>query len=104
MTAMNFPLDAAGRWRLAHDAQQWIVQRKTQAARPGNSHGIRDSGWRGTDYIGSEKRILARCIRERGIALTAEARSRLDAMPEKFRDFLVERDDLAPPVDSRRAA
>ncbi len=23
-----FPLDAAGRWRLAHDDLQWIVQRR----------------------------------------------------------------------------
>ncbi len=56
------------------------------------------------DYIGSEKRILWRCIRERRIALTPAAKARLDAMPEKFQDFLVERADLAPVADSRRAA
>ncbi len=104
MTEVLFSLDAAGRWRLAYDDLQWIVQHKTQAARPGNSHGIRDSGWRGTDYVGLEKRALCRCIRERGINLTPEAAARLDAMPEKFRDFLAERDDLAPSADSRRAA
>ena len=59
---------------------------------------LRDSDWRGTDYIGSEKRILRRCIRERGIVLTPEAQARLDAMPEKFRDFLIERGDLSPPA------
>ncbi len=56
------------------------------------------------DYIGSEKRILWRCIRERRIALTPEAQARLDALPEKFQDFLVERGDLSPPAFPRRAA
>ncbi len=28
MTEILFPLDAAGRWRLAHDDLQWIVQRR----------------------------------------------------------------------------
>ena len=65
---------------------------------------MRDSGWRGTDYVGLEKRILRRCIAERGVVLTPEAETRLDAMPEKFRDFLIERDDLVSPADSRRAA
>ena len=47
---------------------------------------------------------MARCIGERGITLTAEAQARLDALPERFQDFLVERGDLAPVADSRRAA
>ena len=101
MTDTLFPLDADSRWRLAHDELQWIVQRKSQAARPGNSHGMRDSGWRGVSYVGSEKRILYRCIREHGVILTADATARLDALPEQFVDFVADRDN--PPV-TRRAA
>ena len=58
----------------------------------------------GHSSIGIEKRILHRCIRERGIILTIEAQARLDAMPERFRDFLVDRGDLNPPACRRRAA
>ncbi len=99
-----FPLDAAGRWRLAHDDLQWIVQRRKGPERQNTGGRVREPKWRGTDYIGSEKRILRRYIRERGIVLTPEAQARLDAMPERFRDSLIERGDLAPPADSRRAA
>ena len=103
MNRILFPLDADGRWRLAHDAQQWIIQRKTQAARPGDSHGIRDSGWRGVSFVGSEKRVLHRCIREHGVALTPEARARLDSLPDRFVDVPVDRAAMKPPA-SRRAA
>ena len=104
MTEILFPLDAAGRWRLAHDDLQWIVQRRKGPARQNKGGHVREPKWRGTDYVGLEKRILRRCIGERGINLTLEAEARLDAMPERFSDFLIERDDLAPPADSRRAA
>ena len=53
-------------------------------------------------YIGSEKRILYRCIRERGIVLTPEAQARLDALPERFMAFLAEIDSPAP--DNARTA
>ena len=48
-----------------------------------------------SDYIGSEKRILHRCLAERGVVLTAEAHARLDALPERFADFLVVAHDHA---------
>ncbi len=104
MTAILFPLDAAGRWRLACDAQQWVVQRR-KGPEPQNKGGhVREPKWCGTDYIGSEKRILYRCIRERGITLTPEARARLDALPERFSEFVADRGDLSPPAVTRRAA
>ena len=82
-----FILDADARWRLAHDARQWVLQRRKTPPRPSEGGSIADSGWRGTDYIGSEKRILHRCIAERGVVLTPEAEARLDALPDKFMDF-----------------
>ncbi len=99
-----FILDADARWRLAYDRLQWVVQRRTQKprARRLKGHAIVDSGWRGTDYIGpengSEKRILRRCIAERGVVLTPEAQARLEALPDRFADF------IAAPVGIEDAA
>ena len=85
-----FNLDTKGRWRLAYDAQQWIIQRRTQKprARRLEGHAIADSGWRGVSFVGGEKATLARLFRERGIVLTPEAQARLDALPEQFLDFV----------------
>ncbi len=85
-----FNLDAEGRWRLAYDRQQWVLQRRAQKPRVKRleGHAIADSGWRGISFIGSEKRILYRCLREKGVVLTAEAQARLDALPEQFADFI----------------
>ncbi len=101
-----FTLDADARWRLAHDSLQWIIQRRSGKARVSQIEGrpIANSGWRGTDYIAGEKRILHRCIAERGIVLAPEAQARLDAMPERFSDFLAGRGDLTPPVGFEAAA
>ncbi|MCZ6859086.1 MAG: hypothetical protein O7I42_02185 [Alphaproteobacteria bacterium] len=42
----------------------------------------------GFPFVGSEKRVLGRCIREAGVVLTAEAEVRLDALPEQFLEFV----------------
>ena len=82
-----FNLDANGRWRLVYDSNQWVLQRRVGAPRPGKGAAVRDTGWRGVSFIGSEKRILRRVIREAGVVLTPEAQVRLDALPETFLDF-----------------
>ena len=87
-----FKLDAEARWRLAYDRNQWILQRgeKRNSVRAGaRSKGPRSDGmdWRGVSFVGSEKRILRRVIREAGVVLTAEATARLDALPEQFLEF-----------------
>ncbi len=85
-----FNLDAEGRWRLAHDRQQWVIQHRTKKARVSHTEGgsIRDSGWRGVSFVGSTKATLARILGEKGVVLTAEAQARLDALPERFMDFI----------------
>ncbi len=83
-----FNLDAKGRWRLAYDSQQWVVQRRRRAPRRSERAGISDSGWRGVSFIGSTKTTLARVLGEKGVILTAEAQARLDALPERFMDFI----------------
>jgi len=64
------------RWALAYDEAQWIIQRREGAA------------WRGVSFIGSNKDILWRCLEERGIDPTPEARAVIDAMPFRFLDWL----------------
>ncbi len=83
-----FNLDADARWRLAYDKQQWVLQRRQQGPRPGNSHGIADSGWRAVSFIGGTKTTLGRLFRERGISLTPQAQAQFDGLPEQFMDFI----------------
>ncbi len=85
-----FTLDADGRWRLAHDRQQWIIQRRTKKARVGRTEGgsIADSGWRGVSFVGGKKATLDRLFREKGISLTREAQTRFNALPGQFMDFI----------------
>ena len=90
-----FILDAKGRWRLAYDRQQWVLQRR--AGSPGrNRSGIRESGWRGVSFVGSKKATLERIFREKDINLTAEALTRFDALPDQFLVFLAEIDSPRP--------
>ena len=86
-----FNLDAEGRWRLAYDKQQWVIQRRTQKPRVRRleGHAIADSGWRGVSYVGSTKATLRRVLGESGVVLTPEAQARLDVLPEQFLDFVV---------------
>ncbi len=85
-----FDLDAEGRWRLAYDSNQWVLQRRTQKPRVRRleGHAIADSGWRGVSFVGGRKATLERLFREKGILLTPEAQARFDALPEQFMDFL----------------
>ncbi len=83
-----FNLDAEGRWRLAYDSNQWIIQRRKGSTRPANRSGIAESGWRGVSFVGGRKATLARLLGEKGISLTAEAQARFDALPERFTDFV----------------
>ena len=59
-----FSLDAEGRWRLAYDSQQWVIQRRSGKARAAGleARRSRGSGWEGASFIGSEKRVLRRVL------------------------------------------
>ncbi len=78
-----FNVDTEARWRLVYDSNHWVLQRRVGAPRPGKGAAVRDTGWRGVSFIGSEKRILRRVIREAGVLLTAEAQAQLDALPAR---------------------
>ena len=101
-----FNLDAEGRWRLAFDAQQWIIQRRVGKPLPGRSDSSAGaiSGWKAVSFVGSKKATLERLFREKGVVLTREAQKRLAALPEQFMDFLAKPSDLSPPAFLRRVA
>ena len=90
-----FNLDAEGRWRLAYDKQQWIIQRRKGPARPCGVVPGRDSGWMAVSFVGGKKVTLARLFREKGISPTPGARARFDALPEQFLDFVVAQANFA---------
>ncbi len=85
-----FSLAAEGRWRLAYDSQQWVIQHWSGKARAAGleARPSRGSGWEGASFIGSEKRVLRRVLGEKGVILTAEAQARLDTLPDMFMDFI----------------
>ncbi len=85
-----FKLDAEGRWRLAYDRHQWAIQRRTEkpCRRGSDSAAMRRTGWKGVSFVGSKKATLRRVLREKRVSLTAEAQARLDALPERFLDFI----------------
>ena len=92
-----FNLDPEGRWRLAYDRNQWIIQRRKGPARPCGVVPGRDSGWMAVSFVGGKKTTLARLFREKGISLTPEAQARFDALPEQFLDFAVAPASFAVP-------
>ena len=50
---------------------------------------MRRTGWRGVSlFIGSTKATLRRVLGEKRVSLTAEAAARLDALSERFTDFI----------------
>ncbi len=72
------------KWMLATDETvQWILQRRSAPPK-----GDRPAGWSGVSFITSNKDILWRCIDERGIDVTPEARTYIDAMPFTFKEWL----------------
>ena len=45
---------------------------------------------RGISFVGGKKATLERLFREKGISMTPEAQARLDALPERFLDFIAD--------------
>ena len=76
-------LRLSDRWALAYDRNQWIIQTCISPRRDRQG-----DQWRGVSFIGSNKDILWRCLEERGIDPTPEARAVIDAMPFRFLDWL----------------
>lgn len=78
-----FVLDAEGKYRLAYDRLQWVIQVRRGNPRPG-----RKDSYEGVSFVRRRKEPLLRVIQEKSITLTPEAMAKLDAMPGTFREWL----------------
>ena len=58
---------------------------------------------RGFLFVGGKKATLGRIFREKGIVLTAEAQIRLDALPERFLDFIAAPVSFATQLEAEAA-
>ncbi len=75
-------------WALAYDKSQWIVQRRKAPIKKGGK-----CRWAGVSFVGSNKDILWRVLREKGAEVDHAARAYIDAMPDTFREWV-----SVPPV------
>ncbi len=57
--------------------------------------GDAQDGLAGGSFIGGTKTTLRRVLGEKGVILTAEAQARLDALPERFMDFIATLETVA---------
>lgn len=88
-----FDLTVDGRWRLAYDKHQWIVQqgklrRSAKAQSTLDRASASTLGYRGVQFIGGPKEGLWHAFRKLGILLTEEAIAKIDAMPDSFLTWL----------------
>ena len=70
------------RWALGTDGIQWIVQR---ARRNRNKEGGLD--WRAVAFVASDKGVLHRVLREKGVVIDSEGLEALRRLPETFREW-----------------
>jgi hypothetical protein len=70
----------SGRWALASDGIQWILQKRRYA----------DGPWGLVSFVRSHRDILARCMREKGCP-TDDAAQLLAGLPETFDQWAAER-------------
>ena len=107
-----FNLDADGRWRLAYDRNQWILQRARKRKSPRRQKppsspfevapgSILD--WGGVSFVGGKKSTLARVFGEKGISLTPEAQARFDGLPEQFLEFVAAPERFAERPEAKAA-
>ena len=69
------------KFRLACDAHQWVVQRRSGK-----------EAWHGIAFVGSKKADLWQIFTEKKIRLTDEAIAKVDALPNSFLRFLIAHD------------
>ena len=69
-------------WALAYDENQWIVQRRKAPGKKGGAW-----RWAGVSFVGSNKDILWRVLRENGAGIDPAAREYIDAMLHTFREW-----------------
>jgi hypothetical protein len=78
------------RWALSADNLQWILEQ------------YRPPRWRGVAYIASNRAVLIRVLREKGVDISPAAKDALDHLPNTFREWKNKQDTQAsePPEQS----
>ena len=71
--------------RLSHDGLQWILEKAQGRRVPGY-----DSGFRGQSYVATDKAILLRCIRDKGLTVDLNGRRLLAALHANYRAFRID--------------
>ena len=85
-----FDLDATGKWRLAHDKNQWIIQKRTaRGCLKGTRNG--EPSFRGVWFVGSKKATLSEGFQRHSVELTDEARAQFNALPATFLEWATAR-------------
>lgn len=79
----GFLFDLAPGWAVGFDDLQWMLMRVVKR-KPSD----RRSPWVPVAFVATERRILDRVIRDRGITVTADGRAHLDALPDHFKTFI----------------
>ena len=64
----------SGRWALASDGLQWVLQR------------LGGGTWRAVSFVRSDREILERCMREKGTPLD-DAVNLLEGLPQTFNEW-----------------
>ena len=77
----NIFLRLNDRWAISFDRLQWLVMQRTGSGR-----------WQAVSFVASEKRVLQRVLREKGCHPTLEAANALLHMPERFTEWLAQRE------------
>jgi len=65
--------------------------------------GDAQDGLAGVSFVGGTKATLRRVLGEKGVVLTPEAAARLDALPERFMDFVVAPASFATQLEAEAA-
>lgn len=71
------PLTLADGWALTADENQWMLCRaRGQTGK-----------WQPVSFVGSDKRVLRRVIREWGVSASPDAESAVNALPDGFLEW-----------------
>ena len=76
-------LQLSKKWALAHDRNQWIVQRRKAPGRKGGEY-----RWANVAFVGSCKDVLLRVLREKRAEIEPHAQAYIEAMPGTFREWI----------------
>lgn len=79
---MPDPLILSEGWVLGYDRNQWMLMRLKRRKKGEETY------WQPVAFIGSDKTTLLRLSAENGVTICQDAKAAIDAMPERFLDWI----------------